>query len=206
VGRRGHAPSKGDRREQALLDAAETLLEQTGLEQMTVDAIAKGAGISRGSLYFYFGSKQEVLASLVDRTMATIQADAASTAGDLDSSPEDAMEKAVRRVERTWREHGTVMRAAVDHAIAHPAIGAAWNRTVEIFADTMKDVLVRAGAPDGPGTTDASALARALCWMTERTFYQAARGPDEALTRAAETSIEIWRRTIAPDPARHAPN
>lgn len=197
MGRRGDAPSKGDKREQALLDAAETLLERTGLEQLTVDAIAKGAGISRGSLYFYFGSKQEVLAALVDRTVATIQADAAGAAGDLASSPEDAMEKAVRRVERAWREHGTVLRAAVDHAIAHPAIGAAWNGTAEVFADSMKDVLVRAGVPDGPGPADAAALARALCWMTERTFYQAARGPDEALTRAAETSIAIWRRVIA---------
>jgi AcrR family transcriptional regulator len=196
VGRRGEAPSKGDRREKALLDAAETLLERGGLEQMTVDAIATGAGISRGSLYFYFGSKQEVLAALVDRTMAAIRADAALTAEDAAAPPVVAMREAVQRVERTWREHGTVMRAAVDNAAAHPAIGAAWRETVEIFARTMTGLLIRAGVPSGPGTADAAALAHALCWMTERTFYQASRVSPEMLARAGETSIEIWRQIM----------
>ncbi|WP_307821929.1 TetR family transcriptional regulator [Streptomyces coffeae] len=52
MGGRSDAPRKGDLREQALLDAAEALLEHTSLEELTVEAIAKGAGISRGSLYF----------------------------------------------------------------------------------------------------------------------------------------------------------
>jgi AcrR family transcriptional regulator len=197
VGRRGGAPSKGDRREQALLDAAETLLERGGLEQMTVDAIATGAGISRGSLYFYFGSKQEVLAALVDRTVAVVRADASLTARDAAADPVVAMEEAVRRVERTWREHGTVMRAAVDNAAGHPGIRAAWQETVEMFAATMTDLLVRAGVPDGSGTADAPALARALCWMTERAFYQASCASEEMLARAGETSTEIWRRIMA---------
>ncbi|MFC9250253.1 helix-turn-helix domain-containing protein [Amycolatopsis thailandensis] len=41
-------------------------------------SIAKGAGISRGSLYFYFGSKQEVLAALVARTVASLHLDGQS--------------------------------------------------------------------------------------------------------------------------------
>ncbi|MEU3186737.1 TetR/AcrR family transcriptional regulator [Streptomyces sp. NPDC006923] len=196
MGRRSGAPSKGDQREQALLDTAESLLERIGLEKMTVDAIAKGAGISRGSLYFYFGSKQEVLAALVDRTMAAIRAEAPNTAVDLASSPLDAMEQAVGRVETAWREHGTVMRAAVDYAPVHPAIGRSWNETVGFFAETMTGLLLKAGVPDGPGPADAPALARALCWMTERSFYQASCAPGDELAQAAATSMEIWRHIM----------
>jgi hypothetical protein len=106
------------------------------------------------------------------------------------------MQEAVRRVERTWREHGTVMRAAVDNAAVHPGIGAAWRETVDIFATTMAGLLVRAGVPAGPGTVHATALARALCWMTERTFYQASCASSDTLAQAGQTSTEIWRRIM----------
>ncbi|MBO3676984.1 TetR/AcrR family transcriptional regulator [Streptomyces violaceusniger] len=196
MGRRSAAPRKGDLREQALLDAAEALLEHTSLEELTVEAIAKGAGISRGSLYFYFGNKHEVLAALVERTMRTIRAAADSTAQDAASPPVDVMERAVHGVERVWREHGTVMRAAVDYSALHPVVGSAWNDTVDAFAQAMTQVLGRAGIPDEDGPGGAAALARALCWMTERTFYRAACSPGEDLAEATATTVEIWRRVM----------
>ncbi|WPB87885.1 TetR/AcrR family transcriptional regulator [Streptomyces malaysiensis] len=196
MGRRSAAPRKGDLREQALLDAAETLLEHTGLEELTVEAIAKGAGISRGSLYFYFGNKHEVLAALVERTMRTIRTEADSTAQDTTSSPAEVLERAVKGVEQVWREHGTVMRAAVDYSALHPVIGTAWNNTVEAFARTMTQVLKRAGIPDESGPDGAAALAGALCWMTERTFYRAACSPERDYPAATGTTVAIWRRVM----------
>ena len=41
--KRRDTPSKGDLREQAILDAAEVLLEREHAEPMTVESIAKGA-------------------------------------------------------------------------------------------------------------------------------------------------------------------
>lgn len=195
MGRRSDAPRKGDLREQALLDAAEELLEHTSLENLTVEAIARKAGISRGSLYFYFGNKHEVLAALVERTMRTIRAHADATARD-ESSPLEAMERAVRATEQVWRSHRTVMRAAVDYSALHPVIGAAWSETVERFARTMTQILKSAGTTEEDGPGGASALAEALCWMTERTFYRAASSPEGDLERASATIIEIWRRVM----------
>ncbi|MGV9850793.1 TetR/AcrR family transcriptional regulator [Streptomyces sp. NPDC003442] len=197
MGRRSAAPRKGDLREQALLDAAEALLEHTGLEELTVEAIAKGAGISRGSLYFYFGNKHEVLAALVERTLRTIRAEADSTAQDAASSPVEVMERAVHGVERVWREHGTVMRAAVDYSALHPVIGTAWNDTVDAFARTMTQVLTRAGIPDEGGPDGAAALAHALCWLTERTFYRAGCSAGKDYSAATATTVAIWRRVMS---------
>ncbi|WP_225629454.1 TetR/AcrR family transcriptional regulator [Streptomyces werraensis] len=195
MGRRSAAPSKGDLREQALLDAAEELLAHTTPENLTVEAIAQKAGISRGSLYFYFGSKHEVLAALVERTVRTIRAHADATARD-ESAPVEAMERAVRATEEIWRAHSTVMRAAVDYSALHPVVGAAWSETVERFARTMTQVLRGAGIPDDDGPDGASALAEALCWMTERTFYRASCAPDGDLGRASATICEVWRRVM----------
>ncbi|MCF3960660.1 TetR/AcrR family transcriptional regulator [Streptomyces fuscigenes] len=220
MGRRSETPRKGDLREQALLDAAEELLARVGLERMTVEDIAKGAGISRGSLYFYFRSKQDVLAALVARTMIAVREDAARAAEDTASPPARSVERALLRTGRMWREHGTVMRAAVENAARNEAVGRSWNETVEVFAAAMRQVLVRAGLPDGDGPADAAAVARALCWMTERCYYLAygeigaadaiatapsspaaggrGDGGSDPLDRATATLREVWLRVIAP--------
>ncbi|WP_113699544.1 TetR/AcrR family transcriptional regulator [Nonomuraea lactucae] len=189
-------PRKGDLREQAILRAAEELLEREGVEPMTVEAIATGAGISRGSLYFYFGSKQEVLTALVARTLAALTEDATAFTDDEATPPHEAIEHAISRTEHMWRGHGRVMRTAVDHAAVIPEIGHLWTATVATFTKVMTGVLVRAGIPDGDGPADAAALAHTLCWMTERAFYQAAAQPVPDLPRAAATCTEIWFRVI----------
>src|SRR5262245_18924479 len=131
--RQREAPRKGDLREQAILDTAEALLAQVGVEPMTVEAIAAGAGISRGSLYFYFGSKKEVLTALVARTLEALRGEALLPVADATLTPRDAIARAVREIERMWREHGRVLRTAVDYSAAIPEIGALWSATVADF-------------------------------------------------------------------------
>ncbi|GAA1559864.1 TetR/AcrR family transcriptional regulator [Kribbella lupini] len=185
--KRRQGPRKGDLREKAILDAAEDLLGRESVELMTVESIAKGAGISRAALYFYFGSKLEVLTALVGRTVdaMTAQADVAQAA---DASVEDVVRASVRHTANSWREHGLVMRAAVDLTPTTPAIRALWTGTVNRYATAMTEVLTRAGVAD-------PALAEALCWMTERTFYWASVNGDD-LDRTAETCAQIWCATL----------
>ena len=64
-GRRSARPS-GDDREQAILATAERLLEERSLADISVDDLAKGAGISRPTFYFYFPSKEAVLLTLLE--------------------------------------------------------------------------------------------------------------------------------------------
>lgn len=195
---RREGPRKGDLRERAILDAAEALLEDQGVDPLTVEAIARGAGISRASLYFYFGSKQDVLRALVARTVALVAADARQAAADDDADPAESIRHAVRRTEGHWREHGRVMRAAVELSPSVPEIDALWSGTVTDYAAAMAAVLIRGGVADGRGATGAPALASTLCWMQERNFYLAAGEPDaaKALRRATATSTEVWLRVL----------
>lgn len=201
--RRRETPRKGDLRESAILDAAEALLEQEGLDPVTVEQIARGAGISRASLYFYFGSKQEVLTALVERTMAVLREDVHLVAAEVDVPPKATVERVIHRVEKQWLEHGVVMRAAVENGPLIPEVKDLWNGTIRTYIDPLAKVLVRAGVPDGKGPTGARALARALCWMGERNFYIAAtsnRSKTE-IRRAGQTVIAIWWSAMAVDAA-----
>ncbi|WP_030903983.1 TetR/AcrR family transcriptional regulator [Streptomyces sp. NRRL F-5126] len=188
--RRRTTERKGDVRERAILDTCEALLSQKGYDAMTVGDIAQGAGITRGALYFYFGSKPEVVTALVARTVEHLWARSRATAEADD--PRGAIAAAMRRTVELWNEHGLVMRTAIDLSLTVPEIGELWNTTADLFISAITAVLERAGVRDGAGPEQAPAMARALCWMIERTFYHASQGSPEALREASSTCEHIW--------------
>lgn len=192
--RRSAAPSKGDLREQRILDVLGELLAAKSFDALTTADIAARAGLSRASMYFYFSSKQEALVALFARTVEALREKSRAAADD-PAAPRDAIATAMARTRDRWREHGLIMRVAIDQSSAIPALGALWTETAEIFIDAIAVILVRAGAGSHDGADGARALAGALCWMIERTFYHASAVSLDELDKAAETCREVWLRT-----------
>ena len=189
------AVRKGDIRERQILDAAEQLLAERGYADMTVGDIAEAAGITRGALYFYFASKQDVLIALVARTVQALQEK--SGAAFLDDAPvEDVISTALERTAQLWREHGVVMRAATDLGSTVTEIDRLWTGTADLFAEAIAAVLSRGGVPQGDGPGDAAALGRALCWMIERSFYQASKASVDGLDETSQTCRVVWLRMM----------
>ena len=60
-----------DRRE-AILDVAERLIRTAGYERTSIQAIQDELGISRGAVYHYFGSKEDLLEAVVERMAGAI--------------------------------------------------------------------------------------------------------------------------------------
>jgi AcrR family transcriptional regulator len=58
----------------ALLDAAERLLARSGYRKMTMEDIAKEAGLSRRTVYGYFRGKDEVILGTIDRIVERVAA------------------------------------------------------------------------------------------------------------------------------------
>ena len=56
---------KGERRKQELLRIAYRLFLQKGYEETTVDAIIEEAGIAKGTCYYYFESKEQILEAVI---------------------------------------------------------------------------------------------------------------------------------------------
>ncbi|MEF9527470.1 MULTISPECIES: TetR/AcrR family transcriptional regulator [Streptomyces] len=189
LGRRG-IERKGDVRERAILDTCEALLADKGYDAMTVGDIAQGAGITRGALYFYFGSKHEVVAALVARTVEHLWERSRVTAQT--DEPRQAIAAAMHRTVELWNEHGLVMRTAIDLSLTVPEIGELWSHTADLFIAAITAVLERAGTQSGTAPEQASAMARALCWMIERTFYHASQESREKLQEASATCEHIW--------------
>lgn len=186
---------KGDLREQQILDTAETLLDTDGFVHMTVSGIAESVGITRGALYFYFASKEDVLVALVSRTVDSLRresVDVLAGSGPVD----DVFAAALETTARQWRDHGVVMRAAVDFGSTVPEVDRLWTDTAQAIAEAIAALLTRAGVPAGDGPGDAPALSRTLCWMVERSFYQASRVSVEEVDRARLSCQAVWQRVV----------
>jgi TetR/AcrR family transcriptional regulator, mexCD-oprJ operon repressor len=104
-----HRRATAERNLQAILDAAERLLENG--EQASIAAVAKQAGVSRVTVYAHFDTREELLEAVVAR--AVRQAARMLRAARLqDGSPIEALH---RLVSVSWREvdrHNALARAA----------------------------------------------------------------------------------------------
>lgn len=58
-----------------LLDAAENAVRAGGVATMTLDAVARQAGVSKGGLLYHFASKEALLQGLMARLAATMSAE-----------------------------------------------------------------------------------------------------------------------------------
>jgi AcrR family transcriptional regulator len=67
--------SDAARNREALLVAAQRLVDQCGVESVTMDAVAEGARVGKGTVFRRFGSRAGLMAALLDQFEADWQAD-----------------------------------------------------------------------------------------------------------------------------------
>jgi AcrR family transcriptional regulator len=197
---RVETPSKGDRRERDLLDAAGRLLAKQSFGRASVSEIAREAGLSRASFYFYFASKQALLATLVDDAVRQFNRQIASVVDPEEfSSPADAVRASVHAAAELWWNHGTVLSASVELGAALPEV---YERTMANFAVVRApsiEILRRHGnVPEAADDDSATALVTALLLMSERNFFHLMRGAPSIAERDALTLTlqQIWLRAF----------
>jgi TetR/AcrR family transcriptional regulator, ethionamide resistance regulator len=197
-GRRA-ARASGDDRERAILATAEQLLEERPLSEISVEDLARGAGISRPTFYFYFPSKDAVLLTLVDRMVE------AGTA-----SREEALAKLAREPRAGWRlalqasfeafgSRRAVILAAAELRTTNAEARELWSRVMEGWVADVTEVIeserVRGVAPAG---LPARELAIALLQMNERAQYATFAGETPALAEdeILDVLVDVWVRAI----------
>ena len=201
-GRRSRRPS-GDDRERDILSTAERLLAERPLHQISVDDLARGAGISRPTFYFYFPSKEAVVLSLLDRMVAEAQSArtaALERAGRLESR--DLWRQALTAVHDTFRSHPAVSVTAARLFADDAEVRRQWLGMMQSFVEDTVAVIeterARGVAPPGPPARD---LAIALNWMNERALLASLSGWDPAIgeERVMDTLLTIWSRAVYED-------
>lgn len=176
--RQAAGPRKGERREQEILDAAAELLVKRSFPSLTMDDIAKAAGVSRPSLYFYFESKEQVLTALHQRIYAEM-AMTMDPLADPDAPVVVAMREAIDRVCANWRKNRHLLRTFHETAMSSPAFEAEWRPRLDQHVEALTAILERerAAGRAAPSPPAASTIASAWFWMLENQLYLLFRRP-----------------------------
>lgn len=201
-GRRSTRPS-GDDRELAILATAERLLAERPLAEISVDDLAKGAGLSRPTFYFYFPSKDAVLLTLFERVI--VEADSALE-GMVANPPADIKtlwRTGINLFVETFGSHRAVSLAA-DAARTNKDIGDLWSRFMQKWVDHIA-VVIEAERSRGaaPVTLPAQDLSAALNLLNEKVMltsfaHERPSVPDEQLL---ETLVHVWVTSIYGEPS-----
>ncbi len=192
-GRRSARPS-GDDREHAILATAERLLAERSYAEISVDDLAKGAGLSRPTFYFYFPSKDAVLLTLWERVIT--EADAALEALSI-TDPSAIWRPAVTVFFETFGAHRgvTVAAAASANCEVRDVFTTFMQKWTDFTAATIDAERKRGAAPI---TLPSHDLAAALNLMNERALQAAfaAETPGVPEDRVLDTLVHVWISSI----------
>jgi AcrR family transcriptional regulator len=200
------APGRGRRaarvsaqeREAAILATAERLLEDRSPQEISVDDLARGAGISRPTFYFYFSSKEAVFLTLIDRLV------------DQAEPGRELIERIHEDPPARWREglqvffdifgaHRAVVRAGAELRAVNAEARQLWSEVMEGWvaqaAAAIDAERARGAAPPG---VDSRQLAIALVSMNERVQYATFADeppslPDDAVM---DVLLSVWLQAI----------
>jgi len=192
-------PSKGDLTSQAILDTAERLLQTRALDDIAVDELASGAGISRSTFYFHFASREAVLHALSGGILDALYEAASSWLRRGSEPPEDSIRRALGASLALWRKHGPVLRAAVRARDTDPLMREFWTGVARRFVEaTASQIEIEREAGVAPAGPDARSLAAVLVAMNEQAFLSRSRSRRSAARdrELVDTLTCVWLRSV----------
>jgi len=197
-GRRSARPS-GDDREQAILATAERLLEERSFADISVDDLARGAGLSRPTFYFYFKSKEALLLALLEPMITRADAEYEGAAQRLPADPRRVWRAGIKAFFVAFDSHRAVARAGAETVASSAEVRAVWSGFMQKWIDQTAALIsaerARGAAPE---TIPAIDLATSLNLMNERTMMAAFSAEQPAVDhdRVVDTLAHIWVSSI----------
>ena len=189
----------GDDRERAILETAERLLGERPLSEISVDDLARGAGISRPSFYFYFPSKEAVLLTLLDRMVEEARTEQGDVLERLADDPAARLREGLAAFHKVFGAHRAVTLASAHARITSAEVRDLWAGVMETWVQEATDAIeaerARGAAPPGLPARD---LATVLIQMNERVLYAsfADETPSVAEEKVIDVLLGVWVKAI----------
>jgi TetR/AcrR family transcriptional regulator, ethionamide resistance regulator len=185
--------------ELAILDATEAMLATGTLHDIRVHRILEAASVSRASFYFYFQSKEAVVAALLARVIDE-HFQAVHTWLSAHDDPRAGLRKSLIAGAQVWSRHRSILKAVAESWHGVPELQEMWREAMQrLIVALQRGIDQQRSAGLAPLGRDSRELAAALIWGGERTFYIASLELDPGLRseyEAAEILYDIWSAAI----------
>ncbi len=166
----------------AILVTAERLLEERAVHEISVDDLARGAGISRPTFYFYFSSKEAVLLTLLDRMVEEARDRMGEALERFSEDPAHWLREGITAIYETFRSHRAVTLAGADALATSAEVRDLWSRVMEGWVQLTAAVI----EPSAPAAPPPRVWPRATWrsrsnWMNERMLQMTFAGQTPAV-------------------------
>ncbi len=142
---------RAEARPDEVLDAALELFMEKGFETTRVEDIARRAGLSKGSVYLYFSSKEALLEGLVQRAVVPVADNALSLAHSAGDDPKAAIVMVLRTLAERFSDPRLVAipKIVIREATVVPAVANMYRAHVLDRAIPVISGLISAGIAKG---------------------------------------------------------
>ena len=143
AGAKGRRPARTNATRQKLFDASMELIGERGAANVTVDEIAAAAGVSKGTVYYNFGSKSELIAQLLRHGVDILKARLleAADGGGSGRDPLLAMEAMIGQAMDFMAEYPSFARLWVSENWRIPS---EWQGTFSVLRGELLEVVGQA--------------------------------------------------------------
>lgn len=184
------APSMEERLQLAL----ERLLARgLTITAISVDALAREAGIARATFYLHFRDKGELVARLIAR----VEDEVVGAGGLWFVHAEDArfedLRAAMARFFDTYMKHHAILAAAAETAPYDQQVAALHKRMLERFVGESSQAVQRIAASGRAHATLPSMVAEVLSWSVNHTYVQYGKALHQA---EREAFIDTWTHVV----------
>jgi TetR/AcrR family transcriptional regulator, ethionamide resistance regulator len=192
-----------ERREQvkaAVRDATFRLVASgSSFKDLTVDEIAREAGITRSAFYFYFSDKREMLVSAADEVVGALY-EQADRWWHGEGPPDERVLAALEGVVSVYARNSALLRVVTEVSGYDEEIGAFWRDLVERFIAATADHLRREQEAGRACSLDAARTAEQLVWMVERCCFIYLPSGERTPRELARLLCETWVAVLYPPP------
>jgi AcrR family transcriptional regulator len=187
-----------DEVQEAVRDALVDLLRESTFKDVTVDELARAAGISRTAFYFYYRGKNEVLMAAATETAAEVYAEA-DRWWHGEGPPEQLVHEALEGIAAVYLEHGDILRAAVEATTYDDEFKNFYTALIQRFVTATADHMRRELEAGRLRPLEPDSVAEALVWMVERCNHAFLLLEGRPVRDVVEPLTTIWVHAIYPD-------
>ena len=152
-GQAGPRSRKGEQTRARLVESAKTVFEESGFLDARISDIAETAGLSHGSFYHYFDSKEQVFREVAEAQEAHLTAPADDDESVADPGAYERLHRANRRYLERYRENGRIMGVIEEVSRYDGQVNEARMQRQKHFAERAQRAIERL---QQDGTADAS--------------------------------------------------
>jgi len=189
-----------DERREQLLELGIQLFSARRYEDISIEDVAEAAGISKGLLYHYFASKDDVLRTIFVENWGALIARFRAVEASAEPAPEK-LEGIAKILLRTWRNDPALVTVMVREVARSPQLQDRVDEVREAFAIVQR--VIEEGQAAGDFRSDLDA--RLASWIFYGGLEEVLTGwvlgqlPDseDDVARAERTAIEIALRGLA---------